>query len=51
MNDNKVIRINDSNQKCCISRCIKLSSYKCNNDYYCWFHRIDLEINDKFFNL
>ena len=40
-----MIRINNSLHKCDINRCIKKSSYKYNEKYYCWFHKIDLEMN------
>ena len=47
MVNHSIVRINDCTQKCCMNRCIKSSSYKYHNNYYCWFHRIDLDINNK----
>jgi|UniRef100_A0A6C0H0B5 hypothetical protein len=42
-------RINkDHDIKCHNKNCVKLASYIFNNTYYCWFHRIDLNIKNNF---
>ena len=37
---------NNSNIKCTINKCQKNALYKINDKYVCWFHRIDLNINN-----
>lgn len=43
----KVERLSDEiNVQCSQNKCPKNASYKFCNKYYCWYHRIDLNINN-----
>lgn len=39
------LSVND-NHRCSNKNCPKKASYKFNYNYYCWFHRIDLNIKN-----
>lgn len=37
---------NEIRVKCSCKNCPKQATYKFSNSYYCWYHRIDLNIRD-----
>ena len=41
--DNRIS--SDIDTKCCSNKCPKKASYHLNNNYYCWFHNIDISLN------
>jgi len=43
LNNIKLVQSNEPN-KCSIDRCVKMGSHNINNNYYCWYHRIDINL-------
>lgn len=39
---------NNSCVKCSSKNCPKIASYSFGNNFYCWFHRIDLNVKNNF---